>query len=428
MGIYGKILLLRPVKFLVIAGFSLLFLSSCWSASKFEEEFDVTDALPRDSYVLSYAEAYDAYRSTGPLQANIYFRNVDPGQPEVRQQMRDYIAALQATPYFNTTDTFWLDFFEFYEAFGDQDRTFTERLDGFLSLSLYHELFDRDIARDPVTGEVIGTRVRIRVDVNVHDAQEQIEALRIQREISLQAAINQGSDDFSFFTYDGVFKIWEFLLIAKRELFLTATIGVFAVSLVAALFIPHWTAGVFVFPLICVLYVDLLGMMQWAGLHINPVSYVSLAMSIGLLVDFVMHILFRFYELPGTRDEKVVEMLRTMGSSILLGGTTTFLGTIPLMFSSSDVFETVFFTFLGIVTLGMGHGLILVPVLLSLFGPEVQISMRSTGSKSNRTASSTSEDSSDDRSTVKSPRLNDSDDDGEMAAGATAGEHVLYSI
>jgi Niemann-Pick C1 protein len=130
-----------------------------------------------------------------------------------------------------------------------------------------------------------------------------------------------------------------------------------------------------VFPLVCILFVDLLGALQWAGLHINPVSYVSLAMSLGLLVDYIIHIIFRFYEeTGGNRREKTVSMLRTMGVSILLGGATTWLGTMPLMFSSSDVFETVYVTFLGIVLLGMGHGLILLPVLLSLFGPEIQVS------------------------------------------------------
>jgi hypothetical protein len=46
-------------------------------------------------------------------------------------------------------------------------------------------------------------------------------------------------------------------------------------------------------------------------------------MSIGLLVDFLLHVLLRYYECPGTRYEKTVETLRTMGSSVLIGGITT---------------------------------------------------------------------------------------------------------
>lgn len=87
------------------------------------------------------------------------------------------------------------------------------------------------------------------------------------------------------------------------------------------------------------------------------------------------HVLLRFYESKGNRREKTIEMLRTMGASILLGGASTFLGILPLALSSSEIFHTIFIAFLGIVTLGMGHGLVLLPVVLSTIGPEGQVSM-----------------------------------------------------
>ena len=58
-----------------------------------------------------------------------------------------------------------------------------------------------------------------------------------------------------------------------------------------------------------------------------------------------------------------------MGSSVVLGGLSTFLGVLPLVFSSSEIMTTVFYGFVSMVLLGCSHGLILLPVLLSLFGP-----------------------------------------------------------
>uniref|UniRef100_A0A7S2UQD3 SSD domain-containing protein n=1 Tax=Attheya septentrionalis TaxID=420275 RepID=A0A7S2UQD3_9STRA len=122
--------------------------------------------------------------------------------------------------------------------------------------------------------------------------------------------------------------------------------------------------------MMCVLYVDLLGVLQLAGISINSVTYVGLVMSIGLMVDYIMHITVVYFESCAlTRGEKVRDVLMTIGTSVFIGGTTTLLGVVPLAFSTSEVFWNMFVLFLGLVTLGMGHGLILMPVLLSLIGP-----------------------------------------------------------
>ena len=84
-----------------------------------------------------------------------------------------------------------------------------------------------------------------------------------------------------------------------------------------------------------------------------------------------MHVALRFYETEKNgRVEKTKEVLRTMGAAILLGGLSTFLGTMALAFTSTAIFHTIFITFCGIVTLGLVHGLALFPVLLSLIGPQ----------------------------------------------------------
>lgn len=94
-------------------------------------------------------------------------------------------------------------------------------------------------------------------------------------------------------------------------------------------------------------------------------------MSIGLLVDFITHPLMRYYECKtGSREDRVRETLVTMGSSILIGGISTFLGVMLLAFSTSTIFSTIFRAFIGLVLLGCSYGLMLLPVVLSLVGPE----------------------------------------------------------
>ena len=210
-------------------------------------------------------------------------------------------------------------------------------------------------------------------NVSEEDVKLQVDTLHEQRRVAAAQEINQGHSDWRFFTYEYLYNMWEFFDSSVSELILTTILGVTSVTGIALVFVPHWTAALFVLPLISLLYVDLLGVIQWGGLHVNAVSYVTIVMSIGLLVDFILHVLLRYYECPGNRHEKTIQTLKSMGTSILIGGISTFLGTLPLAFSASAIFRTLFVSFLGLATLGIGHGLILLPVVLSTIGPEEQI-------------------------------------------------------
>ena len=106
------------------------------------------------------------------------------------------------------------------------------------------------------------------------------------------------------------------------------------------------------------------------GLYIDSMVFVCIIVSVGLLVDHLMHALLRYFESPGSSPtEKVQLTLRTMGSSIFVGGLSTFLGILPLAFGTSMVMRTVFLCFLAMVTIGIGHGLVFLPALLCLIGP-----------------------------------------------------------
>jgi predicted RND superfamily exporter protein len=380
MGWYAERLLRPWVKVTVVVVFTALFCACAHSASQLSQQFSLTDVIPTDSYLVGFFDALDDYSARSSTAPFVYFRNVDQSNELVQEQMEKYINdlvtidAIADQPVF-----FWLrDFKVFLNESEDSlvQLDFNGQVDAFLSNSVYGELHRDDIVRDKA-GTITASRCVIDMEnVDVDDVNLQIDALQDQRKVTKAQAINQGRKDWAFFTFDGAYTIWEFYAVSAQELMMTTIVGVVAVTGVAFILMPHWTSSLFVLPLISVLYVDLLGMMQWAGIHINPVSYIALVMSIGLLVDYVMHVLLRYYESSGNRKEKAVEMLRTMGSSILVGGISTFLGTLPLAFSSSDIFTTIFIAFLGLVTLGCGHSLILLPVILSTIGPEDQITKK----------------------------------------------------
>ena len=87
---------------------------------------------------------------------------------------------------------------------------------------------------------------------------------------------------------------------------------------------------------------------------------------------YVMHVTYRYMEIKASsREEKTKRALETIGASVMVGGVSTLLGVLPLGFASSEIFFTVFIVFFGLVLLGLLHGLVLLPVLLSIGGPLV---------------------------------------------------------
>jgi len=375
---FANFLMKTWVKVLVILVFLGFFGGMAYSASKLEQIFDFEDVLPSGSYVAAFWKSQTNYRGgLFSVRPEIFFRGVDQSDELTQNQMQEYVNELvnmkQVT---NKPLFFWLrDFKKFVASNGTDSIMFAEQLDDFLADSTYSQMYKNDIVRAE-DGSIITSRTRLFMDQVTADVKSQIDAIEDQRDVSASQPLNQNVEDWAFFTFDDLYYIWQFYAVAKNELLLTTLFGITAVSVIGLLFIPHWSAILFVTPFITILYVDLLGFLQLAGISINAVSYIALAMSIGLLVDFLFHILLRYYESKEfSREEKVKDTLQTIGSSVLIGGISTFLGVIPLAFSVSDIFFTIFITFLGVVTIGITHGLIFIPVVLSICGPNVVLDL-----------------------------------------------------
>lgn len=369
--------LLRPsVRIAVMLGFIALYGILCFGTSQMTQNFSIAEVLPHDSYVGDYLFATTNYRNADIKTIQVVFRDVDQANPFVRQAMVDYTKQLGGLSYIlePELESFWMIQFElFLQSNTDAAQLpFVDAMDGFLANPFTKAAVGNNIVRNP-EGEIIASRVNMKIVVS-DDVHEQIQFHNTERLLTLSQPVNhQRTDRLAFFTFAKAYTGYENYSRGVSDLILTAITGVIAVTFVALIFIPHWSAALVVGPLIVVLFIELLGFLQWGGLFLNSMTSMSMTISIGLLVDFVIHILFRYYEEPGSRQQKTVAMLRTMGSSVLLGGTTTLLGTLPLVFASSDALEIVFVSFLGIVLLGISHGLVLVPVLLATYGPEDSI-------------------------------------------------------
>eukprot|EP00923_Selenidium_pygospionis_P038103 GHVN01066595.1.p1 GENE.GHVN01066595.1~~GHVN01066595.1.p1 ORF type:complete len:4018 (+),score=834.70 GHVN01066595.1:200-12055(+) len=116
----------------------------------------------------------------------------------------------------------------------------------------------------------------------------------------------------------------------------------------------------------------LLGMMYLWDIALDSISGVNLVMAIGLSADYIIHTshdIIRpadpaaYFMSP---DDRVRRAIEHTGSAVLAGGVSTFLGVMPTAFAKSHVFKMFFKMFVGICLFALAHGLVIIPVILSL--------------------------------------------------------------
>lgn len=143
------------------------------------------------------------------------------------------------------------------------------------------------------------------------------------------------------------------------------------VTIVCFGFLFHPMAVLLVVLSIGVTVVEVLGFLSLAGLKANGPSAMNMILAVGLCIEFNVHLARHFITASGTRRERAVVAVTEMGGPVFLGGISTFLGVCFLSGAEFPYFVLYFFNMYAIIIfIGMMNGLLLLPVLLSLVGPD----------------------------------------------------------
>lgn len=206
--------------------------------------------------------------------------------------------------------------------------------------------------------------------VQASDSTESVKTMRELRDDVY--AVEMGSEingEEATYPYSYAYVFYEQYAIIVREAMTNLSLAAAATFLLVLLTVSDVRAALYVLLCVVMVDVDILGLMWLWGLTIDSVTIINLVLAIGLVVDYSAHIAHAFVITPGSRQERADHAIGSMGSAVFHGAMSTFAAVVVLGGSTSYIYRVFFVQFFGICVFGMAHGLIFLPVLLSLVGP-----------------------------------------------------------
>uniref|UniRef100_A0A5S6PZT5 SSD domain-containing protein n=1 Tax=Trichuris muris TaxID=70415 RepID=A0A5S6PZT5_TRIMR len=369
-------------KVIVVLLYLAYLAAAIYGCTQIKEGLEPVNLLVEDSYAAKfYAKLQSNFWSYGmPIQ--VAFNNPgDVSNSQTRFRIIDAVKAFAESSHGIGTAglQFWLlDFDEFLplhsHLFIDEiDRQqFYDHLRSFFHL-FPSKVYEADVTWKGTNGSIEEiTAFRLMVGVkNFMTAFQQMETLNDFRGIASQYP------DLNITTYN---EMWPFIDQYEQVLpnvFQELYSGMICMIGIALLFIPNPLGAVCVTLSMASIDAGVIGYMTMWGLSIDCITMITLIMSIGFSVDFSAHIAYS-YALNEDRGTKhsIRMALGNLGWPIVQGGLSTVLGVVVLADVKSYMFVAFCKTVVLIIAVGVIHGIVFLPVLISLATHKRQKSQR----------------------------------------------------
>lgn len=171
-----------------------------------------------------------------------------------------------------------------------------------------------------------------------------------------------------------IFSFWEQYINLRFFLMLAVIAVLVAEFVVITVVLLNPWAAIIVVVVMATVVVELFGFMGLVSIKLSAIPAVILILTIGISFQFTIHITIGFLTSIGSRNRRMVMALEYFFSPIFHGAVSTLLGIIMLSGSEFEFIFKYFFVVLSVlVILGLINGVVFIPVLLSVIGPNAEV-------------------------------------------------------
>ena len=222
-----------------------------------------------------------------------------------------------------------------------------------------------DIAYTPDRNRIAASRFLIQGQ-NIHSTVEEERMVTEIREICRKAS----DDSFRANVFNSYFPYTDqYLTIFDQSVQCIVFTGGIVIA-VSVLLLPDTVSALSAILSIVSTLTGCLGFMSLWGIVLDGITLINLIMCIGFSVDFSAHFCYHYIDhkrrcRPEEREQLVERTLLSVCKPVLQGAVSTLLGIVGMLYAPSLSFVIFFKMMLIVMTLGVLHSLVLVPILLA---------------------------------------------------------------
>jgi len=360
-----------PFKVMVLGVFIAYMGGAIYGLTTLQEGLQRRKLSRADSYSIEFYDREDYYFREFPYRMQVIISGaLNYSDPAIQEQVENLTQTFEASPYISTplyTESWLRSFVNYVKRNEDYLNVTIDTEESFIKT--LNELwlfkpnpFSLDVKFNQEGTKIIASRFMIQA-VNIIDGNMEKDMVRDLRRICRESSLNVT-------VFHPYFVFFDQFELVKPTSIQSMFVGAGIMMIISYIFIPNFMCSLWVAFCIVSIEVGVAGYMALWNVNLDCISMINLIMCIGYSVDFTAHICYAYMSSKKERvEDRVRECLYSLGLPIFQGSVSTILGVAALIFAQSYIFLVFFKMIFLVIFFGALHGMFLLPVLLSWFGP-----------------------------------------------------------